>query len=161
MFLRYLFNPRQRVIDEALNIWRNHAILREGKRLRVYKDSLGKPTVGIGHLVRKSDNLKVGDIIGEELCEKFFVKDSKRALKTSIRQSDELGIFSAEFLAALISVNFQLGDWSKVFYGSYPKLVNGDWRACVLGLKRSLWNRQTPVRVKDFVNAIEKEFKND
>ena len=39
---------------------------REGKSNKVYPDSVGKPTVGIGHLVTKSDNLVIGDTISDD-----------------------------------------------------------------------------------------------
>jgi len=35
----------------------------EGVVLRVYSDSVGLPTVGIGHLVRPEDNLQVGQTL--------------------------------------------------------------------------------------------------
>ena len=40
-------------------------IKEEGIKREVYLDSLGKPTVGIGHLVRPEDNLKVGQVISQ------------------------------------------------------------------------------------------------
>ena len=39
---------------------------REGRRNDVYKDSLGKLTVGIGHLVVPSDHLNFGERISDE-----------------------------------------------------------------------------------------------
>lgn len=154
---------RDALIEEAMKLWEIHALLREGKRNKVYKDSLGKLTVGIGHLVTPDDNLKFGDTIDEHRIKQLFRQDSDTALKLAVRQMLELkkknpNVETPEFLAALISVNFQLGDWSKVFYNSYPALVRGDVSWVTASLNRSTWQRQTPVRVADFIKAIEKAY---
>ena len=133
-----------------------HLKLREGKRLTVYKDSLGKLTVGVGHLVRPQDNLKLGDKITNERCNAFLEEDMATAFKAALDQAKEIGKHSDDFVLALTSVNFQLGTgWPEKFYSSYPKLVNGDWQGAIEGFKSSKWAKQTPVRVDDFVKAIE------
>ena len=146
------------IINEAKAIWKNHAILREGYRNKVYKDSLGKPTAGIGHLITPQDKLKVGDIVTDSKIMAWFEKDSETALKLAIRQSKQIGKFNPEFLAALISVNYQLGDFSKVFKNTYSKLVSGNWQGGITGIQQSLWAKQTPVRVADFKEAIKQTF---
>ncbi len=52
---------------------------REGIRLRVYRDSKGLPTVGVGHLVTKADGLKVGDKITQAQCDAFLEADLAKA----------------------------------------------------------------------------------
>lgn len=142
-------------VERALEIWKQHAILREGKRNVVYYDSEGKPTVGIGHLVVQKDHLRIGDSISEEEIDGFFKQDSDQALKTSLNQWEEIGILTAEFLAALISVNFQLGNFAKKFPNSYKFLVQHKFDQAIANIKSSLWARQTPVRANDFIEAIE------
>lgn len=153
-----MFCKQESVEEQAMKLWRVHALLREGKRNDVYLDSRSKLTVGIGHLVLKKDNLKFGDIIDDERIDSFFENDSAIALSLAKEQAKEIGIYTPEFIATMISVNFQLGNFSKVFYGTYPLLVSGDYRQAVQNLKRSLWYKQTPVRVFDLINSIEKEF---
>ena len=150
------FMSRDAIIKEAMKIWHDHALLREGKRNTVYADSLGKPTVGIGHLVTHSDGLKLGDKITDKQVQEFFTKDSQSALKKSLEQCTESGVLNPEWLAALISVNFQLGDIRKVFYTSWPLLCQGKKDAAIRGFQNSAWAKQTPVRVDDFVDAIER-----
>ena len=48
---------------QELDAYENMMISVEGYRKTVYPDSLGIPTVGIGHKVVPSDNLKLGDQI--------------------------------------------------------------------------------------------------
>lgn len=151
------------MIDKAMDIWREHAILREGKRNSPYKDSLGKWTVGIGHLILPSDNIALDSCLSDDYVYKLFEQDSQKALKISLVQQKELArknpaVNTPEFLAALISVNFQLGDWSSVFYSSYPLLLDGHYGDVIARLKSSKWYSQTPVRVNDFIEAIERAY---
>lgn len=136
-----------------------HLILREGVRNVVYKDSLGKPTGGVGHLILPSDNLSVGDTISTDTVERWLKEDSETAFQAALKQAKEIGIETDDFIIALTSVNFQLGSgWVRKFKTSYPNLVKGNWKKAIVGFKGSLWNKQTPVRVKDFVEAIERAF---
>src|SRR5438105_8561524 len=80
---------------------------REGVRTKVYKDSLGKPTVGIGHLVTPADKLKVGDEITDQQVSDFFKKDSASALSAAKSQAAKAGISDSNFIVYLASVNFQ------------------------------------------------------
>lgn len=140
-----------------MKIWREHAIKREGNRLKVYKDSLGKLTVGIGHLVTKNDNLNYRQEITEEQCEIFFLNDSAIAEKEALRQAKETGSNSDEWIAALISVNFQLGtNWTVKFPNTWDHLKAKRYDDAIVNLRKSKWSKQTPVRVDDFIAAIEK-----
>lgn len=142
-------------MKKYMKIWEEHAILREGKRLTVYKDSLGKPTVGIGHLVLPHDKLKVGDKITEEQARKFFIGDSQIAERAALEQAAEIGVETDDFIAALISVNFQLGiKWTKDFKTTYPAIVAHDFKTAIRNLRKSKWYKQTPVRVEDFIIAL-------
>ena len=136
-----------------------HLIEREGCREVVYRDTLGHPTVGVGHLVTATDSLRVGDKISIERTQEFLEIDTEKAFLAAKEQASEIGIETEDFVLALTSVNFQLGTrWHHEFYDSYPLLVSGDWRTAIRKLNNTLWAKQTPVRVKDFVRAIEKAF---
>lgn len=144
--------------------WEQHAIKREGMKTKVYKDSLGKLTVGIGHLVTPEDNLKLGDEISAAKVFELFDKDSKWAISAAIKQAKEIGHSTTDFVVALTSVNFQLGSkWNlptkqggKGFVNTYKALVNGEYDKAIKNLYSSAWFKQTPVRVHDFVNAIKR-----
>ena len=47
----------------------------EGVRYTVYRDVAGYPTVGVGHLIRPADNLRVGDRISDERVLAFLEQD--------------------------------------------------------------------------------------
>lgn len=146
---------------EALAMERAQQILhyREGWRLDVYLDSLGYATVGIGHKVVPADKLKVGDVITSAKAWEFFYKDVATAFDAAKKQARQIGIYTPEFIAALTSVNFQLGTgWTQKFYETWPALLRGDWRTAERNLIASLWYQQTPARVEDFIFEIRRAF---
>jgi GH24 family phage-related lysozyme (muramidase) len=129
--------------------------LREGRRKDVYLDSLGKPTVGIGHLIVAGDNLKLGDRITDEQVTALFKKDSAPAMRAARAQALEAGITDSSFIPYLASVNFQLGTkWTGTFPRTWRMIVDGKYEDAAAALNDTLWAKQTPVRVKDFEDAL-------
>ena len=138
------------------NVVLDHLLLREGKRNRVYKDSLGKLTVGVGHLVQPEDNLKLGDMISDMQIEQFLKADAQKAYSAAVAQATELGhSTNMAFIVALSSVNFQLGTgWYLTHKRTWKLLKARKYREAAEEIKDSLWYAQTPVRVRDFEAAI-------
>lgn len=129
---------------------------REGCEYKVYKDSLGKLTGGIGHLILKEDNLKEGDSISDELIDKWFVKDIQTAKNKAIVQCQELDIHNEEILNIFISANYQLGDFKKVFNTTFDLIKNKKYAKAILNIAISKWMQQTPIRAGDMISAITK-----
>jgi GH24 family phage-related lysozyme (muramidase) len=132
--------------------------LREGKKTKVYKDSLGKLTGGIGHLLTPEDlkKFKLGDSISEDQVTAWFNKDVAHAKDTAEKQATELGITDEWAKTVLISVNFQLGDFKAKFPDTYKVILNKNYTQAIKNLQASAWNKQTPVRVKDFTDVLGK-----
>ena len=129
--------------------------LREGRRTDVYKDSLGKLTVGIGHLVAPADNLRFGEVISDQRVSALFQADGADALDAARDQASEAAVTESFFVVALASVCFQLGDeWRKKFPTTWKLIVDGKYAEAAHGLDGTLWQKQTPVRVKDFQDAL-------
>lgn len=127
----------------------------EGRRNDVYPDSLGIPTVGIGHKVVPSDNLTVGDVIADDRVNQLFAQDGSKALDAARAQAAQAGISDPEFILHLASVNLQLGThWISPFSTTWGKIVAGDYAGAADGLNKSKWARQTPVRVQQFQRAL-------
>ncbi len=127
----------------------------EGYKLVVYRDSLGKPTAGIGHLVVASDNLKVGQSVTPSQVATWFIKDGSGAMAAAVAQCKQCGIEDDNFLPVLASVCFQLGDdWMKVFPTMWGLLLRGDYAACAADAENTAWAHQTPVRVAQFTAAL-------
>lgn len=129
--------------------------LREGVRNVVYLDSEGHPTVGIGHLIKTEDNLRVGMKITDGRVSRFFEKDGRRAFDAAVDQMMQAGITDQSFLPYLASVNFQLGvEWRRKFPNTWARIESGDYLNAASQVSSSLWAQQTPVRVKDFQGAL-------
>ena len=75
-------------------MWLEHALEREGEVLKVYKDSLGKLTYGIGHLLTGAElkTYKLDDPITKEHSRLTFKKDSLKAKNAAQAQAEEIGI---------------------------------------------------------------------
>ncbi|MBA3667910.1 MAG: glycoside hydrolase family protein [Sphingomonas sp.] len=127
----------------------------EDDRNDVYLDSRGKPTVGIGHLIKHGDNLKAGDRISDARKEALWREDSARALETTQKQMKEAGITDPNFILPLAAVNFQLGGgWRAEFKKTWTFMKNGEYEAAAREAQDSTWYNQTPKRVRAFQNAL-------
>ena len=87
----------------------------EAIRLRVYIDSLGYKTVGIGHLIKDSDPedlraLEAGDKISEKLCYQLFISDLIDAVQGATTVFyDAWDSFPDEAQEVFINMVFNLG----------------------------------------------------
>lgn len=62
----------------------------EGVVLSVYLDSVGLPTVGVGHLIREKDGLSPGDTITQAQCDAFLRHDLAIAERAVDRRCPDL-----------------------------------------------------------------------
>ena len=152
--------------SEYFKNFTEHLRLREGYREEVYLDTLDKPTCGTGHLLSPEENAQyaVGDTIDTAVLDRWLEEDSEKAWNAAAQQLQDLNIEKPEFIIALGSVNFQLGThWINKFPSAYKALRNKDYDEAIKQVStgsgkdgQSRWMEQTPVRVKDFIEAIDK-----
>ena len=81
----------------------------EGMRLTVYRDVAGYPTVGIGHLVRPEDGLKVGDRITRDQAMAFLKADLAKAEEAVANVVGDLKLYQHEF-DALVDLAYNVGE---------------------------------------------------
>lgn len=79
----------------------------EGVKLKVYRDPVGIPTVGVGHVVQPHDNLHVGDIVSAERVDAFLRADVGVA-ERAVMELVQVTITSNQF-SALVSFTFNVG----------------------------------------------------
>lgn len=138
-------------------------VISEGNREKSYNDSLGILHAGIGHklLPEEAKLYPKGTEVPEEIRNNWFEADSAKATKAAYDQSQE--IQAPSLIPALASVNFQLGtSWTEKFPKAYEHLKNGNYESAIQEIentsegsgKLSTWNKQTPVRVANFVASI-------
>ena len=152
--------------SEYFKNFTEHLRLREGYREEVYLDTLDKPTCGTGHLLSPEENAQyaVGDTIDTAVLDRWLEEDSEKAWNAAAQQLQDLNIEKPEFIIALGSVNFQLGtQWMNKFPSAYKALQNKDYDEAIRQVStgsgkdgQSRWMEQTPVRVEDFIEAIDK-----
>lgn len=115
-----------------------------------YKDSLGKLTIGCGHLVLKNENFNDG--ITEKEADILLSRD----LANVILDVHSLGLnVPDDWNDFLIIMTFQLGiNGVKKFKRMINALQVKNFREAIVQAKDSLWYKQTPNRVDDMIRQL-------
>lgn len=132
----------------------------EGRKLRVYLDHLGYPTVGIGHLIKDSSpervqGLSVGDKITEEECHELFIQDISIAVGDCKIIFDEWDTFPSEAQEILVNMLFNLGrprflTFKKMIAAVYDK----DWKRAAEEMADSRWAGQVGARATRLIKRM-------
>lgn len=127
----------------------------EGKKLVVYKDSLGYPTVGVGHLVTKNDNLKLGDKITEDKCNDLLANDLVITIKNCSKLFPKFEEFPDALQQIIANMMFNLGYGGLSGFKRFIKGVNTkDYKLAALSMEQSLWYKQVGIRAKRLVKEM-------
>lgn len=134
-----------------------HLELREGRVQRVYEDSLGHLTAGVGHKLTEGETLqyKVGDTVDNATIDAWLQEDARSAWLAAFNQSN--GIRCPELQETLFHINYQLGaSWPLKFPKTWRLLKDERYTEAAVeicldgqGDYPSQWLQQTPVRVAD------------
>jgi lysozyme len=126
----------------------------EGFNNRVYKDSLGKDTIGYGHLITKTDPFVEGEYYDTATLENLFEQDFQIAFD----QADQLlagAQVCEDAFGVIVEMLFQLG------YGGVSKfkmmlnaLQNHNYETAAQHMLNSEWHRQTPKRCEELSNIL-------
>lgn len=143
-------------VSDILDKIRSHLEQREGVVFVVYKDTLGKPTGGIGHLLTEQEKLRypIGSKISPAVVQNWFEKDTKNAVTLANNWVSEFGFEDDEAVVIFTSVAFQLGDFKKKFPNTFKAIKDGKYNEAIMNIKSSLWYKQTPVRARDLIEYI-------
>ena len=106
----------------------------EGTVLKVYKDAVGLPTIGIGHLIKKGE---VFTTITQQQAEDLLAKDLKQ-FEEGISTSVKVAITQNQF-DALVSFAFNLGMGNVNSSTLLKKLNAGDVQGAANEFVR--WNK--------------------
>ncbi|MDQ0629392.1 lysozyme [Pantoea agglomerans] len=124
---------------------------RDGK-FWTYKDSLGYPTIGYGHLIKAGENFTQG--LTEEQATNLLETDLAIARKDVSKLNVNLPIDSRwnDFLVLMV---FQLGLTKTLQFKKFlAALRSGNYVTAINQVKDSNWYRQTPNRVNDMIRAV-------
>lgn len=111
----------------------------EGRKAKLYYDSLNIPTIGIGR------NLKRG--LSEDEIDYLFTNDYNDHLRELLEALPWAGTLDEARLGALLNMAFNLGiPKLLLFDGMLGALKKGDWEKAAYHAKNSLWYSQVGAR---------------
>ena len=128
----------------------------EGFVAKVYLDSLGKATIGYGHLLTEDDDFVEGVIYDKDILEELFDKDFNVAVQGMEDLTSDLDIVPAA-KGIIIEMIFQLGKGGvSKFKKMFESLKNNDYIGAAEQMINSAWYRQTPSRCEELSNLMRK-----
>ena len=131
----------------------------EGVRTSMYLDSLGKATIGIGHLIQPHEREKFseGVEISMELVEELFDLDLNRAAAGAEVLIEEcVGHDLPEHITEVIlEMVFQLGTQGvRNFKKMWKAMRVKDWKKAAAEMKDSRWHSQTTKRCEHLAEIV-------
>ena len=126
----------------------------EGFRDTIYRDSLGKATIGYGHLIVEGDVYEDGTQYSHELLHRQFGVDFDKAYLQAQELMDDYRLpFTAQ--TVIIEMVFQLGvgNVSK-FKKMWEALREHDFESAADEMVDSRWHKQTPQRCEYLANTM-------
>ena len=126
----------------------------EGFSAKVYLDSLGKGTIGYGHLLTEEDDFVEGVIYDKDILEALFDKDFDKAKQGMEELVGTLDIAMAA-KGIIIEMVFQLGKTGvSKFKNMFAALKEHDYSRAASEMLNSAWYRQTPSRCEELSNLM-------
>lgn len=145
--------------DDLKSQIRDDLIRHEGVVLEVYLDSEGLKTIGIGHLVTKSDpewTWPTGTEISEERAFTAFGDDLQSAIEDTEATIDDLYSHPDNVVRVLVNMMFNLG---KTRFRKFKKMLHAirecDYATAAEEMVDSKWYHQVGRRSKELVRLME------
>ena len=123
----------------------------EGYRNKVYLDSLGKRTVGVGHLCVE-DHWEDNKEYSEEMLMKVLKDDLKNAIQGAEELCSDCPVLDDQAKEIIVEMVFQLGKTGVSKFRNMWKALEHDppnYEKASLEMLDSRWASQTPGRAKE------------
>lgn len=132
----------------------------EGVVYEIYKDHLGYPTFGVGHLVVESDpesGQAVGSSISEERVRECFDRDLDIAIsECNHLYGDGFGSLPDVVQQILVNMMFNMGRTRLSKFKNFNSAIaEGDWKTAAVEGRDSLWYRQVTNRAERLMARME------
>ena len=131
----------------------------EGVVYEVYKDHLGYPTFGVGHLVLDSDpeyGKPVGTPVDEDRVNDCFEKDLDTAISECAVLYEEVEEMPGEVQEILVNMMFNMGRTRLSGFKNFKKALDeGDWSKAATEGRDSKWYRQVTNRAERLMGRLE------
>ena len=140
-------------VEEIKKFVRDH----EGYRNKLYYDTLGYATIGVGHKVVDSDGFKEGVEYSEERLMTVYNEDFNKALSQAESLCAEQldGSYREELALIITCLVFQMGKVGVAkFRKMWAALKAGDYETAADELLDSRFARQTPQRANQTADLI-------
>ena len=133
----------------------------EGVEYEIYKDHLGYPTFGVGHLVLETDpehGQEVGTPVSEDRVKECFEKDLDTAISecNALYEEGVFGDLPGEVQEILVNMMFNMGRTRlSKFKKMHAAILEGDWKTAATEGRDSLWYRQVTNRADRLMERLE------
>jgi GH24 family phage-related lysozyme (muramidase) len=126
----------------------------EGFRNTVYLDSLGKATIGYGHLLTEDDDFEEGIQYDKSLLEVLFDKDFNRSAYNAEQLLEGIDICDTA-REIIVEMVFQLGIGGvSKFKKMFEALRKKDYNEAAEQMLDSQWRVQTPKRCEELSSLM-------
>ena len=123
----------------------------EGFKNKIYKDSLGNPTIGYGHLINSKDFFVVNKSYSKKILTNIFKKDFEKAV-SDFKNNYDLKKLSTNSQEVIIEMIFQLGIKKTLKFKKFTKYIKKKhYYLAAFEMMKSLWYKQTPNRVNKLI----------
>ena len=129
----------------------------EGFRKKIYADSLGKKTIGYGHLITENDNFEEGIEYKKSDLLDLFYKDLEKAREGANQLVGHIEELHIEAKNVIIEMVFQLGtQGTRNFKKLILALEEKDYFEAHVQMLDSRWSKQTPRRCVELSEIMKK-----
>ena len=154
-----MFWDREEKTTIDIDQLRKQLIIDEGQVNEIYKDHLGYPTFGIGHLVLESDpeyGLEEGTAVSEERVKLVFEEDVQTVIGDCRKLHDGWDGYPQEVKQIVANMMFNMGltRLSK-FKKHNAALQCGDWKEAAVEGRDSRWYKQVTNRAERLMKRLE------
>ena len=132
----------------------------EGVKYEIYKDHLGYPTFGVGHLITGEDEehgKPLGTPISEERVQECFDKDLDTSISECVALYGEgFNTMPVTVQQILVNMMFNMGRTRLAKFKNFRTALEAeDWRQAAVEGRDSLWYRQVTNRAERLMTRLE------
>ena len=132
----------------------------EGVVYEIYKDHLGYPTFGVGHLVIESDpeyGQDVGTPVSEERTKEIFGRDLDTCISECVAlYGEQFGDWPGEVQEILANMMFNMGRTRLSKFKNFTAaLEDKDWARAAIEGRDSQWHKQVTNRAERLMVRME------
>ena len=135
-----------------INKLREQLKIDEGVKYEIYKDHLGYPTFGIGHLITDNDpeyDLPIGTKISEERVNEVFNTDVKKFINETKKIFPDLDDKPQNIQLVLVNMCFNLGAPRLSKFKKFIDAINDEqWIEAAIEMMDSRWATQVGPRAE-------------